>query len=419
MTTATDSGNVRVLSDRRQGQPDILRDLVTLSIENKWVAEKLISQFDDQDFNQVGLQDVVAAVRHAVDTNAENYRGAICDQVGVERALNVLARPTDLTVATVDAAIRDLSTAKRSADVVRAVNSGDLAGARAALSRLESGPATGDRDDGRVTSDTVARFLAETEENRKRKYLGPRTGLAPLDETTLGLGRGQVWALGAPTGGGKTTLACQIAAHGLKENAAVVYLSLEMSSSWILARLAGAFVGLSATRIFMGQVADSDRGKVDGTLALLADCPLWVYRDRTDLAAIQRTVRTVRGKVGADKDLLFVVDFLQNVGVRGSATQLDRMATAAVGLQHLAATTGACCLILSQFSQDTVRAKGTGTLGYRYASELAHAADVALEMVGDDDTGTVNLLVRKTRHAGTGAIPLRWVDGYSRFEVAP
>jgi replicative DNA helicase len=113
---------------------------------------------------------------------------------------------------------------------------------------------------------------------------------------------------------------------------------------------------------------------------------------------------------------LVVVDFIQNVHVRGAGTILDRMATASVEFQRLAGELNACLLIASQLSNEAVRERGAGIVSFRYAAELAHASDLVAELVPKTD-GTVDLLVRKQRSGRVGQIPLRWTGEWSRFEV--
>jgi len=193
----------------------------------------------------------------------------------------------------------------------------------------------------------------------------------------------------------------------------VLYISLEMSRTWILARLLGANQQLNPTDIYLGRITPEQKLSIKGVIALFADSPLCIRDDVSELSDIVKAVQVVHSREGR-LDLV-VLDFIQNATVRGVNLQNERMALAAARLQRLAVETGACVVVLSQFSNDQVREKGKGIMSFRYASELGHAADVAVELVPGTD-GTASLLVRKNRAGRTGQINVRWAGNYSRFE---
>jgi replicative DNA helicase len=200
----------------------------------------------------------------------------------------------------------------------------------------------------------------------------------------------------------------------LLQGASVAIFSLEMPVQWVISRLAGSYLGKNPARIFMGELNENEQILLRGTLGIFRESSLYVFREATELFEICAAARKIKAALGR-LDLV-VVDFIQNVRVRDAGSQMDRMATAAVEFQRLAGDLNACLLIASQLSNEAVRDKGGGILSFRYASELGHASDVALELVPKTD-GTVDLLIRKNRSGRLGSVRLRWADEWSRFEV--
>lgn len=277
------------------------------------------------------------------------------------------------------------------------------------LSSLESGAK---KADGVITDGKITKFLRMMKEHAAKTTLGFPTGLARLDEITGGMTHGQVWAVGAPTSTGKTTLLCQMTTEAIKAGAACLFFSLEMALPLMYARLAGAWCGINPTRIYRGRVSDEETSLIQGSLENFRECGLRVYRD---ISAAEDIVRCVQeAKTGKGKVDIVAVDFMQNMTAPGD-NMLQRMAEGARIMQSLSGEVNCCILIASQLSNEGVRDKGGGIFSYRYASELAHAADVGIELV--PSTGTpIDLYVRKNRHGVTGKIEVKFNHHFSAFE---
>jgi replicative DNA helicase len=265
--------------------------------------------------------------------------------------------------------------------------------------------------EGLITDDKIDGFLKTIREHRGKKTLGYSTGLHSLDEITGGMIKGQVWAVGAPTSAGKTTLLCQFVAEAMRAGAACLFFSLEMSLPLMYARLAGAFLGINPTRIYRGQISDQQETQVQGALEVFRDFGLRVYREISDVEEITRCAR--EAKIGKGRVDVVAVDFMQNLQARGD-NMLQQMAEGAKALQGLSGNLDCCVLVASQLSNEGVRDKGGGIFSYRYASELAHAADTGIEII-PSSSGPIDLHIRKNRHGATGKIQVRFNEHYSAF----
>ena len=271
----------------------------------------------------------------------------------------------------------------------------------------------GTNTEGLITDGKISEFLSMVRENRGKKLLGYSTGLHELDEITGGMVKGQVWAVGAPTSAGKTTLLCQFIAEGMRAGAVCLFFSLEMSLPLMYARLAGAFLGISPTDIYRGRITEDQSDKVQGALEVFRDFGLRIYREVSEAEEIVRRAR--EAKIGKGRVDIVAVDFMQNVTVQDAPNTLQRMAEASRIFQGLSGELNCCTLIASQLSNEGVRDKGGGIFSYRYASELAHAADTGIELV-PTTAGPVDLHVRKNRHGATGKVQVKFNDTYSAFK---
>jgi replicative DNA helicase len=269
-----------------------------------------------------------------------------------------------------------------------------------------------DAGDGTIDEDRIADFMDLIEGNSQKVTLGLPTGLAKLDDATGGLAPSQVWAVGAPTSAGKTTLLCQTVTEASKNGAVCLYFSLEMPLPVMYARLVGAYQGINPTRIYRGRLTPQEKTTVQGTLGLLRESGLRVFRDVHDVPEIVRRCR--EAKISQGRVDVVAVDFIQNATVAGADNMLIRMAEAARMLQAVSGELKACVLVASQLSNESVREKGTGIYSYRYASELAHAADVGIELVPQPG-GWTDLHVKKNRHGKTMTAKIEFTSEFSSF----
>jgi replicative DNA helicase len=253
-------------------------------------------------------------------------------------------------------------------------------------------------DDGRITPDQAQEFLAMIRRNSKMESLGPPTGIRALDKATFGLVPSFLWAIGGPTSGGKTLLAVQCVLQTLLWGGRAAYFSAEIPKRWLFARLVGAYLGIASNRIFRGRLTEREELLVEGTMGLLGEMPLHTFRQEIELYDICRRVRGIKAQYG--KLDLVVVDFIQNIQVRGAQTINERMALIAMELQNLAADVDTCVIAVSQQSNAAVSEQGKGALNFRYASEVSHACDVGIEII--PSKGEIRLA--KNRAGQTGII---------------
>ncbi len=404
--------HLAVVPDQRHAA--VCRNLLAHALDSAAVAELVIRDLAPEDFF-VGERPIFEALRDTFPLAGKVDLTAIAARAGWGPMSELIGRSRSIPADGVFSALREIRRAKVEIEAGRLIREGQYGTAAALLARAGDAAVPSPEVPGRITDAVIERFIADAARNQERGVLGPKTGIFPLDRITLGMSPGSVWAVSGSTSSGKSTLLSQVLVEGLLQRSVVAVFSLEMPIPWVLARLTGAYLQKSSTRIFMGDLDEGEQLQCQGALEIFGETPLYIFREIAELGDICAAARRIRADHGR-LDLV-AVDFIQNVAVRGAGSQMERMAAAAVELQRLSGELNCCMLIASQLSNEAVREKGGGILSFRYASELGHAADVAIELVSKAG-GTADLLVRKNRSGRLGTIPLRWGNEYSRFEVA-
>lgn len=404
------AGKLHAIQSPKTGE--LLRDCLVHAIQDGSLARLLVEKFQRGDFpgNCCGIFDAITASLLERDSADHAF---IAERIGWDTLTDFAARECSFHAADTHAVVRQILQERICQDAIHAIREGNFQNAQALLGRIGGTGPEEAATIGRITEATVRAFMQTVEKNSKKELLGLRTGIPGLDRLTLGLVPTWTWGIGAPTSAGKTQLACQIVNEAILQGGVTLYLSLEMGTDWILSRILGANRGINPTDIYMGKAPPELTGTIEGVLALYGDSPLYIRDDVTELSGIEKAARAVRNREGR-LDLM-VVDFIQNVAVKGVNQILERQATAATRLQALARETGACVIVLSQLSNEAVRERGKGILSFRYNAELAHAGDVAITM-HPDTNGKTAMLIRKARSGRTGGMDLRWAGNYSRFE---
>lgn len=404
------AGKLHAIQSPKTGE--LLRDCLVHAIQDGSLARLLVDKFHRADF-PANCMDIFDAITASLSERGSVDHVFIAERIGWDTLTDFAAKECSFHATDTHAVVRQILQERKRQDAIQAIREGDYQNAQTLLGKI----AVTDPEDaaaiGRITTRTVEAFMQTVEKNSKKELLGLRTGIPGLDRLTLGLVPTWTWGIGAPTSAGKTQLACQIVNEAILQGGVTLYLSLEMATDWILSRILGANRGINPTDIYMGKVPPELTGTIEGVLALYGDSPLYIRDDVNELSGIEKAARAVRNREGR-LDLV-ILDFIQNVAVKGVNQILERQAIAATRLQALARETGACVIVLSQLSNEAVRERGKGILSFRYNAELAHAGDVAITM-HPDTNGNTTMLIRKVRSGRTGGMDLRWAGNYSRFE---
>ena len=179
--------HLAVVPDRRHAA--VCVDLLSYALDSAAIAEPVIRDLSPENFGEKE-RPIFIALRETFPCRGAVDIAAIAERVGWGSLAAFEARTRCVPVDGVFSALREIRQARVGEEAQQLIRAGDHGAAAALLSR--SGAAEGAQEGitGRVTDASIGDFLLQTEANRKRGYLGPTTGLWPLDKLVLGMAPG-------------------------------------------------------------------------------------------------------------------------------------------------------------------------------------------------------------------------------------
>ena len=261
----------------------------------------------------------------------------------------------------------------------------------------------------------------------EREYLGLTSGLPSLDELTGGWQAGNLTVLASRPGMGKSSVALNFASHAaFNETAAVLFCSLEMSTSETVQRHLSTETHISTDRLRRGRVDDRDWPKLiqAGTRAeqsrfRLLDDPAVTP---SQLRAQARAISVREGGLG-----LVIVDYLQLMRPDApSGNRVEDVSSLSRALKLLAMELRCPVIALSQLSRAVEQRTDRRPLlsDLRESGSIEADADTVLMLYRDDyydddspRAGEIDILVRKNRHGALGDLHFAWQP--QRMRILP
>lgn len=247
-----------------------------------------------------------------------------------------------------------------------------------------------------VTSPMAPVFEADVLDEHLRALAGDKPmasfGLKALNDMLGGIYPGQIYALGAAPGKGKTTLTAQEADKLASDGHAVIYVSAELPGHKLLAK---SIARLSRGKIALAEIADAtevEHPKHQALVSALAE-----YRERiapnlcitgplsvTDLGCLVGNCIHERAQVP-----IVFVDYLQLIAC-GSSTDpfMDEriaIATCVKGLRDISNCYGAPIIALSSTTRNSYSAKKPDLSMFGGSSAVEYSFDAALYLTDDTD----------------------------------
>ena len=237
-------------------------------------------------------------------------------------------------------------------------------------------------------------------------------GWPDLDKKFGGLKKGTLYLLAARPGLGKSGAACEIALNVAKQGKRVLFSSLEMSASELLARMVGSEANVVYQKIDDGTIDGGERERVEFHGGKVGMLPISFYDDPIQsLYDIKAKARQIK----RDEDLeLILVDYLQLIQPTpngGSQNRQQDVSTIVRGLKVLARELDVPIVALSQLNRNLEITKRKPVLAdLRESGELEQAANVILFLhrAQDMDGNVLNpfeteVIVAKNRGGQVGS----------------
>jgi replicative DNA helicase len=252
---------------------------------------------------------------------------------------------------------------------------------------------------------------------------GLLTGFADWDRMTGGLHRTELTVLAGRPGGGKTSLAMNVAANvAVDQKRPVGVFSLEMSQETLTTRLlcAAARVDLKAAR--KGELTQANLSALATAASRLAASPVHLD-DQSDLTLAELRAKARRLKSQHAVELI-VLDYIQLViGSEGGRDENEeqRLSNVARALKATAMELDIPVLAMSQLN-DGGLLRGSRAIGH-HADNVCRLREQKAKGADEDgslgnDAVPVELLLLKQRNGPTGKVPLTFLRRYVRFESA-
>ena len=243
--------------------------------------------------------------------------------------------------------------------------------------------------------DLVLRALDRYEQNHKNGggLTGLSTGIAPLDKATCGLKPGEMITIAAPTKGGKSALALNIAMHNGLLGIPVGIFSLEMNADELTDRLVAAHGSVDMCAMTDGGFSQRDVTNLDRAAAQLSNAPIFI-RDEAIMSPLQFRA-AARKLVAQHKCRLLVVDYVQLMEPSNRTDSRERqVAECSRTIKTTSAELGIPIIVLAQLN-DEGRSRESRAI---------------------EQNGQHYLNLKYTRSCPTMRISLTFRKEYARFE---
>ncbi len=240
---------------------------------------------------------------------------------------------------------------------------------------------------------------------RPRKVDNIRLPWGSLDNALRGLRPGQNVILAADTGRGKTSAACQISTHTVRQGKSVLYWSMEMPARALFSRMVGQLTGNSRVD---AHPTFKEREREREAVGILCDTPIYFDCHSRTVPAFCASIRQIRQKT---KLGLVVVDYLQLIRAAGRAESRTReVGENSRALKLAAMDFSLPFVVLSQFARQKEGAKPS-IHSLKESGDVENDADVILLFIAGElskDAPTpVEVFIGKQREGSAGwGVPL-------------
>lgn len=257
------------------------------------------------------------------------------------------------------------------------------------------------------------------------EFKGILTPWPDLDDRIGGLFPGRMYVIGATVGGGKSTVAINIAAHAVQLGHSALIFSKEMPTVDVTGRLVANGADVNLARINSRKLVDDDRAKARAFAERTAAWRMRVNADPIGIIGVKQIARALHHRGQLD---LLVVDYLQLMtGDKPGRTAQEEIAQISTELKGIAMELAIPVVVPAQLNRaPAARPDARPTKSdLRESGRIEQDADAVILLwrkptenldTGDmePDPHYLTFIVDKNRHGPTGEFPLRWHGGYGR-----
>lgn len=265
----------------------------------------------------------------------------------------------------------------------------------------------------------------DTLQQQRGAVVGVPTGFQDLDKLTGGLQKSDLIIIAARPAVGKSALGLGLAYNAaVRHGKSVGMFILEMSNEQIVQRLLSMETGIDSHRMRLGQIDDSEWGRVVQAFGRLSEAP--IFLDDTASANIME-IRSKARRLHAEHGLdLLIVDYLQLLtSSRRTDNRVQEISEISRSLKGLARELDVPVVALAQLSRavESRQSRTPMLSDLRESGSIEQDADIVMfiyrEEIYDPETERKNiadLIVAKHRNGPTGTVHLRFSNKNARFD---
>lgn len=250
-----------------------------------------------------------------------------------------------------------------------------------------------------------------------------KTGYSSLNRRLGGgMFNGGMYIVGARPGMGKTTLGINIAENIVTAEKPVMFVSLEMTESQIVAKRMSCNAGIPYTNLLTGALSTAAEKEMDTVADVLAERPFnLIAESKISVVDIGRLARKIKGLSA------IVVDYFGLISVSDEQQQKPRyeqMTNISADIKALAKLLNIPIMVLCQLNRENTKStsKRPQLQDLRDSGAIEQDADAVIllhrpEYYSDEkekpdyvppEIEDIELIIAKNRHAGTGTEKMQW-----------
>ena len=386
------------------------RALSFYDLRHRMIYESVVGLADNlKPVDTVTIHEALRAAGNLESCGGDVYIAEICDSVPSTANL-----PSWIEEVNGKKMLRDIIQVARQAAACAYDVSGDVISILEQFERKVAAIRPRTLVEARTPKQIIAAALAEIDELARHGATveGLETGLPDLDKMTGGLKPGEMTVIAGYPGGGKTSLALNLAEHALLSlGKSVAIFSLEMSAVALVKRFLASHARVNLRHLCSGYLVECDFPKIISSASRLSKSLIW-FEEQAYLSTYELRSRARRLHQEHSIDLV-VIDYIQLLSAGGGPRKLENrqqeVSDISREIKAVAVELNIPVVALSQLNDD-------GKL--RESRAIGQDADNVWVLQPTGEAGSVNLVISKARNGPRGKVPLVFFPEYTRFEGA-
>ena len=258
-------------------------------------------------------------------------------------------------------------------------------------------------------------YLEELDERKKNPEPHVKTGFDYLDKCIWGIGKGEVFVVGARTGIGKSAFCINVSASNIKKGKKVLFFSTEMSSSEQYSRLLSVVSKVDALKFRKASFNDEEWVRI-------SEKTQWLYEGNNfvvcDMA--NPNIKQINAVVSAVKPDVVILDYIQRFAFERGDTRDRAIGDFMSQVKSMARNYECAVICASQLNRavENRTSKRPTLADLRDSGNIEQEADqiflIWIDGMSEEEihtSDTINLAgsLEKNRHGWLGQIKMKFI----------